>query len=358
MIHKFIYSALLLFITGFHSFSQSKKEQIEVMTLRLDSLNNVLQNQKTVNSQLASTNTNLTLKIDSLEALNNSLNQDNSGLIFRVDSLNTDIANYTNTIDSLSGLLLQEDSPFERRIEIYENCVPQEVYSKSDCSHLELEYDIVQSQLLSEENEEVVNKLIQLLLFNYNFSSPSLEYSKIKREKIKDFITNADEYYVEDMRMVYCGFLSPKLVCLDHYLSEYNEGAPHAEVGQEHLIYNLAKKKVMKFNDVFLPNSENQLEQILVNHINQLVTLDEYEGREDLANSLPESGNIDDFGFDLAGFFISSQCEGLLSGQLIKANGFGFYFGRPFFSLPSGRITIPFSECAHLLKPDFLALIK
>jgi hypothetical protein len=349
---------VLLIVSGIQCIAQSKKEQIEIMIFRLDSLNIELQNQKSLNSQLTATTKDLNLKIDSLIALNWSMSQANDNLTSKLNVLNDEIFKLTAIIDSLVNTQIQEDSPFERRTEIYENCIPQEVFNKSDCSHLELEYDIVQSQLLSEENEEVVNKLIQLLLFNYDFSSPSLDYSKIKREKIKDFITNADEYYVKDMRMVYCGFLSPKLVCLDHYLSEYNEGAPHAEVGREHLIYNFVRKKVMTYNDIFLPNSENQLVQILVNHINQLLSLEEYPEKASLSNSLPESGNIDDFGFDLEEFFISSNCESIVSGKLTKASGFGFYFGRPFFSLPSGIITLPFSQCAHLLKPEFLALIK
>lgn len=339
-------------------YAQSKKEQIEIMTIRLDSLNKELQNQKTLNNQLNSTNTQLLLKIDSLNGLNKRLTEQNKSLTLKLDSLNEVIANYTGKIDSLSGLLIVDNNPFERQKEIYQNCVPKDVYNKDECSQLELEYDIVESELLSEENEVIVNKLVQLLLFNHDFNSVSLDYSKIKRDEIKEFINNTDEYYVQSHRYVYCGFISPKLICLDNYLNEYDEGAPRPEIGSQHLIYNLAKKKVMKYNDIFLPNSENHLMQILTNHINQLLSIDGYEGKEALADCLPESKNIDDFGFDFENFLISSQSEKIVSGKLIKADGFGFYFGPLFLGSQQCMITLPFSECAHLLTPEFLALIK
>jgi hypothetical protein len=341
-----------------YSFSQNKKEQIEYLNFRIDSLNKEIQNQKILNIQLNVSSAIILLKMDSLENLNKSLNQENKSLTLNVDSLSNVNDNYTTLIDSLTHLIIKDNNPFERQTEIYENCIPRDVYNKENCSELELEYDIVQSELLGEDNEVLVKKLIQLLLFNQDINSQILDYSKIKIEAIKDFINNTDEYYIQAQRSVYCGFVNPKLICLDYYSSEYNEGAPRPENGSQHLIYNLAKKKVTKYYDIFLPNSKNQLMLILVNHINQLLTIDEFKNEFPFVNFIPESNNIDDFRFDFENFLISTQCEKIVSGKLTKEDGFGFYFGDLFTGNQVAIINLPFSQCAHLLTPEFFALIK
>lgn len=357
---KLMRSILIISMVLFYGiyYSQNKKEQIAYLTSRLDILNKELQNQKIWNNQLNSSNANMLHRIDSLKNLNKSLNQEIRNLTLNIDRLSNINVNYTNLIDSLTNLIIKDNYPFKRQTEIYENCIPRDVFNKTECSALELEYDIVQSELLGAENEALVNKLIQLLLFNYDFNTQSLDYSKIKREAIKDFINDSSEYYFKSNRSVYCGILNPKLICLDNDIAEFYEGAYHNQIYTQHMIYNLTKKKVTKFNDIFLPNSENQLIQILINHFKQLLTIDGSEVNTYWGNFIPNSNNIDDFDFDFENFFISSQCEKIDSGKLTRESGFGFYFGSYFLGVQVAKITLPFSQCTHLLTPEFLSLIK
>jgi hypothetical protein len=358
MSHKFIYSALLLFITGFHSFSQSKKEQIEVMMFRLDSLNIELQNQKTLNSQMATTNTNLTLKIDSLEALNKSLNQEKGDLTLSVEEVHDKLLSANIKIDSLRDKLSQYNSSFQLINECYENCTPKDVYHKSECSQLNLEYIKFEPGIISEENTAIVNKIVQMMMFEYNVTMQNLDYSKKKNDEIKSFVNDSEEFYVIDNRYVSHTYLNPKMLCLDLTTNNYFEDAPRAEIGQTYLVYNLLKKKILEFNDIFLPNTENQIKQLLIKNIEQLISLDNYEDKEYLANLLPESGNIDDFDVDFENVFISNECEGILSGKLTELEGIGFHCGPMFSGFQIGVATIPFSQCSHLLTPEFLSLVK
>ena len=382
---------LILFLnsqifTSTNIFAQTKKKRIEILTHRLDSLNDELTNLKIKNLQTNSTNTNLLLKVDSLDRLNDSLNLKleslteiianhrstidslvklNTSLNLKLKDLHEINASNSHTIDSLSSLLVNVDDSYVKQTEIYENCVPKEVYKKDECSILELNYDLVHSAILSEEDEALVNKLIQLMLFNHDFHSQRLDYSKIKIDAIKEFLNNKNDYYEKSHRYVSCSFVNPKLVCLKYSISHFTEGNHIAETASKQMIYGLSSKKVMEFYDIFLPNSENQLMQILVAQIHQLLALDEFEAQHltsqlaIAANIIRESQNIDDFSFDLDNLFISTQCDKIVSGKLTKVDGFNLPYG--LYScgdMPPPIITLPFSQCAHLLNPKFLALIK
>lgn len=98
---------LILFtiIFNLNSFSQSKKEQIEILNNRVDSLNSVLNLEKNTNSEKSNKISDLTTKITNLERTINTLNTNVSKLISEQQTNNLRINALKLEIDSLNSII-------------------------------------------------------------------------------------------------------------------------------------------------------------------------------------------------------------------------------------------------------------
>ena len=98
---------LILFtiIFNLNSFSQSKKEQIEILNNRVDSLNSVLNSEKNTGSEKSNKISDLTTKITNLESTINTLNTNVSKLTSEQQTNNLRINALKLEIDSLNSII-------------------------------------------------------------------------------------------------------------------------------------------------------------------------------------------------------------------------------------------------------------
>jgi uncharacterized protein (TIGR02145 family) len=105
---KIYFFLSIAFLTGI-SFSQSKKEQIEILTNRVDSLNNVVSIERKINNDKTNQINSLNSKIVGLESEISNLNKKISGLEADKKELNTKVNSLTNELSTNKTNLTAKD---------------------------------------------------------------------------------------------------------------------------------------------------------------------------------------------------------------------------------------------------------
>jgi hypothetical protein len=328
---------IYLLVTGI-SLAQSKKEQIEELNMKVDSINFVLNSERKANSELIQT---LKTTIDKLDVQLTSLKNEYQR---KIDDLDVKTVNYRKIIDSLHYVISQKSDSlkFQEKIiheskkipgitEYYQNCIPKHKYKKRECSDLSLLYPDINAFSANPEKEEMIQSIIKQLFFGLE---SNLSFDELKDKLTTDFQNDSDEYYERETIGVFCEFYNSDIMSLQTFKSLYSEDAPCEYIGEvESFIYDFVSNERIGFDKIFKPDAKKMITKLIHDQL-----LDEDISLENL---VPEDMNLEEIiSFD--GVIISEE-----------RNGFCFFVGQFYDCLLPLHLCISFDDCKNLINPEF-----
>jgi hypothetical protein len=323
------------------TFAQTKKEQIEILSKRVDSLINSTKIEKILltqkldsfekqkNNKIIDLNNKinqLSLKIGEIENINQELAKQNINfeiLLKQNDSLISILKNspqkqikdtvQSNTINGFSIVRLKEKEM---------NCSSKTKYHKTECSDMTFEYDWIHSYTNDEYICSQINQVIEESIFGNRFAKDSL---------FRDFLEMDYEYFEHQHFFGNVNYISSDFISITNYSTISGEGIPAVHGGIVNaFIFDLKKNEKINFSQIFKPNSEEKIRELILRHT-------------------PENGRGR----------IESQIEFIHYDRIFFSNrdekGICFFVGQEYNSVAFTPIPIciPFDECASLLTDDF-----
>ena len=310
-------------------FGQSKKEQIAILSYRIDSITKILGEER-LNSQ------DFQKKSESEAAVYlrkiDELNKEKSSIIQKFNDLNKDFSLLTNQYKDIENKYKQVNLSFHitNQNEVYTNCAPKFKYRKERCSELILSYPEVTTEIETlKEDTEIINEVIQELLLN----------ESLKDDRVKEFSTQESEFWQEENTTVSNTYLSNQIISFVKHGYLWAEEAPCIYLaGNNSVIFDLVKKKKLSFEELFKANSETEIKRLIIEHLD-----------EDEKGVLPESGNLDEFNVEFLEVFISNKENRI---------GFCFFVGEAYDCLDQINVCIPFEKCKGILRSEYLNIFN
>jgi len=319
-------------------FSQSKKEQIEILYKRIDSLNEVLKNnsihfiqkidslgnqQQKKLSDLDKKLTELETNLERLKNDNIEIIKQNSQLKLHNDSLLSSLTNRSlkkskdidpmDTINGFSIVRLEEKET---------NCSSKTKYHKSECSSMIFEYDWIQSYTDDEYVCSQANEVIEESIFGNKLAKDSTFTS---------FLEFDYEYFVHQHIFSHVTYISRDFISITNYSTIRGEGIPAVHGGiVDAFIFDLKRNEKINFSQIFKPNSEEKIRELILRY-----TPGNVRSRIESEIELVDYDRI----------FLSNRGE----------KGICFFVGQQYLVAALGPlpICIPFEECTSLLKEEF-----
>ena len=321
-----------------NAYSQSKKEQIEILNTRVDSLNNVLKNnsihfiqkidslgnqQQKKLSDLDKKMKELETNLERLKNENIEIIKQNSQLKLHNDSLLSSLINKSlkkskntdpvDTINEFSIVRLKEKET---------NCSSKTKYHKSECSFMIFEYDWIQSCKNDENLCSQANQVIEESIFGNKLAKDST---------FNEFLEMDYEYFEHHHFFGHVNYISNDFISVTNYATISGEGIQAVNGGiVDAFIFDLIRNEKINFSQIFKPNSEEKIRELILRHVN--------ENERSRVNI-----GIDYIHYDR--IIISNRGE----------KGICFFVGIEGLAVTTSpsRVCIPFEECTSLLKEEF-----
>jgi regulator of replication initiation timing len=334
---------LLFVLIGFSLFvnAQSKKEQIEILNKRVDSLNNVLKNNSihfiqkidSIGNQQQKKLSDLDKKMTDLESNLERLKSENIEIIKQ----NSQLKLHNKHNDSLLSTLMnkspkkpKDNAPADtingfsivRLKEKEINCSSKTKYHKSECSSMIFEYDWIQSYTDDEYVCSQANQVIEESIFGNKFAKDST---------FNGFLEFDYEYFEHQHFFGHVNYISNDFISVTNYATISGEGILAVNGGiVDAFIFDIKRNEKINFSQIFKPNSEEKIRELILRHVNE-----------------NERSRVN-FGIDYIHYdriILSNRGE----------KGICFFVGIEGLAVTTSpsRVCIPFEECTSLLNEEF-----
>ena len=248
----------LIILQSYNSFSQSKKEQIEILTNRVDSLNTVLKTERNSNHQKEiEYKEQISTLQKQLEDLNNSLTKTKEDLVKKEVEINTSNQELKNKLFEITVLKNQINEKEKLVINL-----------GNQIDELKIKLDNSKSPNNSGESNTTLNSDISQDIIKLKNQISSLLSNNTAKDKIIQHLTNRYNEHLEVLKNLGdegSEEISVQLVYSNDYFIAYKVnvdgfyGGTHPEITSEQYLFESKSGNLKKIEDLILINSGDNL---------------------------------------------------------------------------------------------------